>query len=662
NINDTEGLPSRASPWAPVSGVTIDPANNDLWTVAAGASAPAVSRSWLTRKWLRLDRLSGGYTPGLQYHVDWPIMSKANLPIATTGDDPAWWSAATGGVDSEDIYDWSNYRYILLGLTAARAGTVRLTVSYSVPAPSDPCYVGASWRYEEFSYTSTSYTLTYDIAVTAGAGTYLVDLTLNREGQSIDKEYSLKVVDSVALSLPANPSGSDEQYELTGLSIVLDPGETGRAEPSSHILMRYKPAWDWSSNWFGFGAVIDGKPALQYDYGYDSPWGYTRKEVGPLYIRRSEHNPDYEGEASRLDAAKALNDLRTELAVQEGITATWPTPTPENSANNKDADDAQVDSALYWWDLLQSSEGLNTANCEVALCAGTYNNVAGCAYNIRFYKYPRGALHGLALNGAGTAVKRSETDLIDVYEALDGGAYAKVDTIDTDEHGRYRYDAAREHDALYMLDGGGALLTALSVAHREYTSNPLPCEQYTPVHPCIAEGYINDLHLAFVSTSTIHYRRKPTVKMPWEVATSVVNGDYPCLSVLPTGELIMAYQTSGTAAWRRSQDHGKTWEAIGVATSGLYPMACEYNGIQYLVTYTSTVGQVLRRSQDYFSTLLTYGAATSALIVPATSCNAERVSFLKMDSGGRILWTAIPNGNRVVHKGSYNDGETWVAL
>ena len=658
DINDTYGLPSRASPWTAGAGVTVDPSDNDKWTVTAGASAPAVSRDLLTRYWLRMDRLAGGiWIPGLEYHPDWPIMLKANLPLLTTEDDPDWWSSATGGVDSEDIFNWANYRYLQLGINAARAGTMRVTVAYSVPTISDPCYTGATYRWEEFEYTRTQHTVSYDVTVAAGANTALIDLVLNREHAPITGAYRMQVVDSIAISLPANPGETDDTWTLTGLALVEDPGDGEREEPGGHTEVRYKRSWAWIGyNWFGFGAVVDGKDALEIDYGY----GNGMQESKLLYIQHAQHNPDSEA-TTRIDAAKVLGRLSNELGWQEGWTTSWPSGGPEGSAENEDADEDRVDSSLYWWDIKQATTDLTLANLEVALCCGTYAIAAGVPYDLRFYKYPRGAVHGIAVNSSYTAVIRDTEGVIDVYADGDGET-GKVATLSTDEHGRYAHRACYELGTYYRLDGGATITDWLSIVNREYSTALVEVAQYTPVHPCLAEGYMTDLHLAFVSEGMIYYRRRPAIGMAWEAAVSVVAGDYPCIVIPPDNCPAMCYETSGNTAWLRTPDHGLTWEAVGMATSGLYPTAAEANGIQYLVTYTSGVGHVIRRSQDYFSTLLGFGTATSALVVADGSCNAERVGFLKLDASGRMLWAAVPDGSRVNHYGSYDDGATWVSL
>jgi hypothetical protein len=123
----------------------------------------------------------------------------------------------------------------------------------------------------------------------------------------------------------------------------------------------------------------------------------------------------------------------------------------------------------------------------------------------------------------------------------------------------------------------------------------------------------------------------------------------------------MAYETSATIKFQRTRDHGLTWGSTAVAVSGQYPIIAEANGIQYLISYTSSVGHLMRRSQTFFSTLLPFGAQTSALIVGAGSCNAERLAAIKLEAGGRMIWVAVPSGTTLRHKGSYDDGQTWVS-
>ena len=661
-INDTYGLPSRAGPWEAGPGVTVAPGDNDLWTVTAGASAPAVSRDLKTRYWLRMERLADHLDdPEAEHHPDWPIMLKANLPLEQTQDDPDWWNPEAGGIAGEDIFNWANYRYLRVQLRAPRPAVARLRVDYSVPSVSDPCYTDFSHRFGaegQWSYTRTRHTLTFDLPVKQGDNDLLVDFVLNHEAVMPVGAARLQVVDRLTFELPPNPGESDEQWELGGLQLVLDPGEGQRPEPKRHLWMRYKPSWAWiGSAWLGYGAVVDGKDALEIDYGY----GQTGPERKLLYIQRREHSPDYQGEPTRLDYAKSLGRWCTELNWQEGFECTRPDPPPEQQAQNQDADEAQVDSSFYWWDLEQSNEDPG-ADPYLALCCGTYQIAAGVPYEVYFYKYPRGTVHGLAADPEHIQCFRETEGLLSLYESVAGGPWEFVEALDTDEHGRFRATPLREKGRSYLVDGGAGQVADLAVSNREYTPAHPGCGSFRPVEPCVAEGYLTDLHLSFVSEGMIYYRRRPTVCSAWLSPLALHRGHYPCLTVLPGNEVVLSYEVEGTVRWLKSVDGGESFGSVGAVIEGSYPVSCEVNGVQYLVTYQSGVGQVIRRSQDYFSTLLGYGSATSALVAPESSTNAERVGLLKMDSSGRVLWCAVPTGGQVAHYRSHDDGETWVRL
>jgi hypothetical protein len=399
--------------------------------------------------------------PDAEHHPDWPIMLKANLPIGETQDDPDWWSSATGGVDSEDITNWTNYAYILVGLTAPRAGTVRLAIDYRVPAISDPCYTDFGWRFGadgEWEYSTTARRLTYDVAVEAGAGSYLVPFILNRERVLPTKAWRRHIIESIRFELPetADPE-VDETWELTGLALVEDPGEGEREEPESHVSLRCKMPWDWiGANWMAFGGVVDGLDALELDYGY----GHWRQEQKLLHIQRREHSPDYGGPATRLDYAKSLGRWCSELNWQEGFNCTWPDPPPEEQAENQDADEDRLAGTLYWWDLEQSNEEF-PADPRLALLCGTYTVVAGLEYEFLIDKHPQGRIHGVAVDTGHTQILREREDLVPIYE--DG---ALLEKCATDEHGRYMSSPLRELGGPYRAGN----VVGLQIANREYTT------------------------------------------------------------------------------------------------------------------------------------------------------------------------------------------------
>jgi len=575
DLNDTEGQVRRASWWLGGVGVDIDPTDNDKWTVTAGALAPAVSRSWRTRYWLRMERLQEKKNdPEAEHNADWPIMLKANLPIGETLDDPDWWieptvsvtGAGTAGANGdyeeygsaggqqqyrngttyvrynrdesrweivysgtvyytcptltgtwevesgsspapsvaliqsteygigsmllEDVYNWANYSYLSLQMIAPRNGTIRVAVDYSVPSVSDPCYTGFAYRFGEdadlfggWDYTRASFRLTWDVPVVAGDHTYLLDLACNLEG-AIPAAYRIQVVSEVTFTLLDNEGETDEDWELVELQLVEDPGETGRAAPTEHLYVRYKPSWSWidpawkdddeqavhaPENWFGFGGCVDGMPCLQVDYGYDESFGRTGQEKGLLYIQRRQHNPLSEA-TGRLDYAKSLGRWHNELSWQEGFECTWPATDPLYQADNEDADGETLAPAMYWWDMRQSNESVNWADVPLGLCAGNIEVAAGIPYKVLFYKHPRGRVHGLKLltvDGV-TSRSRSETGAVDFYGSSDGGAtWSLLEQPDTDEHGRWRSAPVREKDWAYRVAG---YATIWYVVNRSYTT------------------------------------------------------------------------------------------------------------------------------------------------------------------------------------------------
>jgi len=638
DINDTYGLPSRASPWTAGAGVTVDPADNDTWTVTAGASAPAVSRSILTRYWLRMDRLADHLDdPEAEHNPDWPIMLKANLPITTTLDDPDWWSSATGGVDAEDIFNLAEFSYLQFGITAPRAGTVRLILDYSVPSVYDPCYTDFGHRFGaegEWTYTKTARQVSYDIAVTAGANTALVDLMLPAEHVFPVDSYRLQILDSITVELPANDGETDDVWTLTALALVLDPGEGERTEPEGHIEARFKPSWAWGSNWFGFGALVDGKPSLCFDYGYSS---YRGKEWGPLYIGHRQHNPE-SALTDRLDYAKPLATLCAELGYQEGWTTTWPSGGPEASAENKDADDATVDSSLYWWDIKQSTIDITLSDLEVALCCGTYTIAAGVPYDLRYYKYPRGAVHGILLSGDWAGRVRDAVDAVEIWDASDG-AWTLIDTVATDEHGRFAYLGLRELGGPYRIGQDG---NALTVINRSYTFDRLLAaisyEPYIDVDECGLTWLVTESGGAL----RVYYldARESPEQMEVAQPTALTGYSRPSIAVRGGELLVAATETAAgdTLLWS-SYDRGETWTEVATDLG---------DGITLgTVAVRPGTGEVILTGIDSSDNVVLRMASDTDLPRDYLTAGVDEITITAATAGARSTCQAHPDGSLI---------------
>lgn len=682
DVNDPPGVDNRPSLWQGSGGVTVDPSDNDRWTVAAGSTTPKVERTLATRYWLRLDRLSSGWTPGEEYNPDWPIMLKANLPIDVTQDDPDWWDSSGGGVDAEDIWNWAEFAYLRLRLNAPRAGQVRLVIDASLVRITDPCYTCAEYRWQEFGYTRQPFQLSYIIDVQAGDHTYLIDLALNEQKVVPSGDYRLQHVDKITFELPAAGS-SDETWQLLALELVLDPGEGSRPEPETHCWARYVRNWAWPwADWFGFGAVVDGKDALEVDYGYDYPNGHTRQEKKLLYIQRREHCPTYSGPATRLDYAKPLSRLVDELGWQEGWQAVY--REPEKADENEDDDENRVIGVLRWWDIRHCHEWrlpdpddgalvwgesnwgeaswADFAKIDGAIVVGRGQMLAGTWQEWWYIKYPRGRIHGIARDKAGLRRLRNWGPVRLYAKHEDATDYALAGSVTTDEHGRYRLPPVRERHYVYGVDNRWELLAV----NREYTaahglfnadSDPDLCRD--------AAGRVWE---AVCLAGQPRVRYWPHCLGPptdWRDVADGGNYTDPSICPLPDGRLLLAIhdEAAGHTVLFRSVDDGHHWEAIeGMLAADLERAAirADQAGILFAVGYAE--GAIwIERSGDEGATVDTWRDGSTR----------KKVCDLQLDEGdtppqpaveilpdGSIL-VAVNSGGGTVEYRSRDRGETW---
>jgi hypothetical protein len=458
NVNDPLDAATRPSLWTGGAGVTVDPANNDNWTAAAGTVSPTVTRDLTNRYEMRMDWLAN-HPETMNYHnPDAPYIlrrNRAGETYLTFGDNPDWWDSDAGGCDEEDVWNWAEYAYLAVGIVAPRAGTVELELSYKVPHVTDPCNTDFGCRYggdnpPGFTISYAEGTLTYRFAVEAGANAILVDLCLPREKLIPEGEHRLCVVKTLQWTLPT-AGGSDEEWELTLLNLTEDEA------PASTVLTHNKRAWDWPSEcWFGFGALVDGKPALQVDPGYR----HLREEWGLQYIQLAancalqdpppDQDPTY---------AKDLSRIYTEATLCEGWTGTWGAPV--NAAGNQDADQICFAPAMYWWDLEHQHED----SVSGAVCVGTFKWAYGAEYDLYYTVYPRGKICGIATDPGWMARKRSEAGLVQLWRKPTGGDWEWVAAIGTDAEGWYNSGPLLEKGYTYKVAGSDEV----GVANREFT-------------------------------------------------------------------------------------------------------------------------------------------------------------------------------------------------
>jgi hypothetical protein len=318
-----------------------------------------------------------------------------------------------------------------------------------------------------------------------------------------------------------------------------------------------------------------------------------------------------------------------------------------------DNDQGQVDSAMYWWDLLQSSESLDLSDVPIALCAGTYNIAAGVAYNIRFYKYPRGTVHGIAVDSGHTQRYRSQTDQVELYESADGGAtYSLIETCDTDEHGRFRATPLKELDGPYRVGTTGG---ALSVVNRSYTFDgalrAIMYEPYMDVDECgliwlVTEGG-GALRVYYLDA------RDHPPRIQVTRPTTATGYDRPSIAVRG-GELLVAatdVAAGNTVIWR-SYNRGETWAAVAtdlgtgltLGTIGVRPSTGEV----MLCGLDTSYDIKLRSASDANLTRDDLTAGVDELTVVASA--ADMRSQVVHHPDGSILVAVQAAGDTTIHR------------
>lgn len=643
SVNDPDTI-SRPSNWES-SSITVDPADNDVWTLGVNSTDNIVHRDLKTKYYLRMERLSGGYVPGKEYGEPWIWAFKSNIDL---DDDPDW-------NFEEDITNFTNYNYFIIDIDSEIDGTITMKIDYRVPSISDPFYTCASYRWNEFECTYEYYSLSWTFDVVVGNNKIYLDKTINDDEIDPFGPFRPQIVDTITFYLPDNNNIIQKNIILNDIILTLDTGGNDRTEPSTHVEIRNKRNWKWYENYsVGIHGYIDGNPSLEIDYGHT-----INKELGIPSTQRIEHCPTTEDQSSRLDAARPLSSFM-DIDYQEGWEATSYYDTVKNSSGNKDIYGNYLVGTFYFWDLIQdfSQKTATTTYLNGNKNVGIYRIPAGIECSIWVCKHPRGRLHGIAYNQERTERLRNTSDAVNIYGRHTGDSWVLIQNgINTDQHGRFYTWGLHEKDWTYNYNGGGSSFTVYT---REYTYNNLNFEILTM--PNFVEGPMGSITLSYVNLANnkIYSKRKMGPKAEYKEKVYVKNGFYPCLTM--DKKSVMVYQTeTSNVAFVQSKKFGTIWEDIGMSQVGTHPSMVDKNGIQYLTHYISGIGQVIKRSQDYFVTKMSYDpnnlTTTSSVITPFS--DAERAAFIRLTTDGNHLIVAVPAYGSIVLYKSKNSGKDW---
>lgn len=463
------GYASRPSSWTAGSGVTVDPAHNERWTVTGATGT--LTRSLLSRYNARLGYLATGYEVGDTIYVDdWIIVALANWNLAA---DPAEVAAVCA---VEDVTNYDNSRCLIFtfeegyptGLPDNWQAEATLKLTYSIYWFSDSCYYPAQYggidlRFGTdgfFEFEETSHTHTFagrkltDDNETAGL---LFDL-----GQ-LPRPYGtdLRHVTGIELVLPTG------EFRLLDMRLAQDPDDHGEGEDYPRFIAQ--PAtdpWNWLQCGMGFGATFEGVPCLNIPDGTEDEMFSEDVQLGvkqtqrlqwnPLWLADQEEPPTYDPTFARNLNVRMVQILQRQEQLTGTALAAAVTPATQD-------DESNTLGFLYPWDLCRETSDDNTLKGAIHV---SEIDVMGCAFapiTFNAVWITHGRAQGMAyqneafVRGDGTSSDETGDGQAAFYrQPTVGGAWEAIGSMSPDATGRWVSPPAKELGYIYGVKSTAA--------------------------------------------------------------------------------------------------------------------------------------------------------------------------------------------------------------
>ena len=388
------------------SNVAASGTNNEIVTTTGAAASPNITYSYPTRWPLRRDYMAaydlliGGV---LDYY--WMISG----PNKTDATDLQTWK---DDVTTEGNGCWESRSYLQFDIVAPKNGTIKLEIDYT--SPIGTFYVGSGAANVNKHFKNTI--LSYEVAVTTGTNTCVIDLSCPAEQIIPAGLYKMWHVNTLKFTLP--DATGVEAWQFNPAAFTLIPG--GGATPIEANRFICDNAYMTAQN-IKFAAFSDGKDVLELgrNYGYSMiPNPVTGKEYAYYYRLPEEKMTDnwkasqvLSGE-STLAVAISPFYLEAELDVQAGWGATYTAPL--DSADNKDSADNYLCESFHWEDM-RYKDGV----IEFSPYIESAQVVSGAAFAFNHEMVIYGAIHGLLKSAEGEArIRSSATDPVYLYRQL----------------------------------------------------------------------------------------------------------------------------------------------------------------------------------------------------------------------------------------------------
>lgn len=683
NIDIPPGKTERPSLWTSTS-ANINESDNSIW-VASTAGA-IISRSLVTRYWKRLNQMLSRQPVGITLFEDWPIINKANWNDdggVNDYDEEEWKTE----IPVEDVTDWNNSSYIVFSFDSspeiAEGQQFTLKVNYSTVSISSPWYTSYTWTYgpegtwtysrakHAVSYTGTlselndgKRTVTFDLALPSGVTDYAIP--------------KLMKVDSFELTLPT--AGT---YKLGTAMLVKDQSDHGYGDAIHNLhVQKAIDAWNWQSDYTGFGGTINGKPILQLTYGME---GKQTVQQAMKQHQERYHSP---GTTATGDIcyAKALSRLATELNYQQQLSAVY--EQANVNLHTKDDDD-NVIGALYWWDLERDVGNTvidNSGSMDAAIRVEAVNilNCPTCKTMMNAHFYWHGRSHILARSGNQRV--RGTGGSSDDNTTYDWKFWKKLKTWTGDEpdwvlagsmqptpNGRIITPPASENTYNYAISNGlaGDKIVIGSYSSRQFVDPPeiaaissVGALAYVEHAPNITFLFIYDgeqIKHVYSSPPDFYYEHGITQSsyvLPRAVVTSTDGS--PSGYFNASGKMYFYHMFNGSLMQLTSSNYGNTFDSEGVMISGeslTKGFTMHKDGISYAVCINSNSDAFFYRSNTHFADA-TWTTDVNKFLITTGCDDAQPSCYTHF---GNIFAAIMKSGAEVIFK-CQDGGKTWTEV
>jgi len=427
NLDKPNGT-NRPSEWVGGTGVTVS--GDDLIVSAAGGELYRIFKSRYPNRIRRMNaHLWTGTGDRQQVKHEWLLMTRHDLPIEITEDDPRWWDpniepwpGDDPGILYEDVTDWRAISAVQLAVSGATEDqNLVLRISYQTLSGSDPNYLGARFNFGvgdgEFEAVWSDVKIwTVSGVLDSSTGLCKFDLAPDSGGSAPD----LKYVSKIEILFPE--TSAEQHLTLIAFSTVPAVG-TGNGS----IVNRISPKH--STDYFGGRMYTDGIWNYQPTYLYNKD--IERGEVGFKHTRPQQHPPTYEGPDDDPTYLKTLAEYFNEVYWGETI---W-RPTWNQSvidASLKDADENVLGTPLF----------PDMGDGEFVLHIGRDLDVFFPYHVVECRAILQGGARGIVKSGGVRDTGGTEVSLY--YSDDNGVTKTHVQTVETFEDGSFRVWPGRE--------------------------------------------------------------------------------------------------------------------------------------------------------------------------------------------------------------------------